>query len=180
MVHGVEPIFPFDLSEATFLVPLPERSAFMTMDLIAWHAHQLQKHTEDLTAINEKVLKAHYSSICNFQMHWYVNQRLQLHARHISTCAKFEGWEWAGQEDEAAISRPYGHCKAHKGWLIYIGRIGQYHLQTAICIIPYSMRNPMRITVTSITGMNDTKLDHIANQDNIKSEEEEPKDVLDV
>jgi hypothetical protein len=38
----------------------------------------------------------------------------------------------------------------------------------------------MRITVTSITGMNDTKLDHIANQDNIKSEEEEPKDVLDV
>jgi hypothetical protein len=34
--------------------------------------------------------------------------------------------------------------------------------------------------VTSITGMNDTELDCIANEDNIKPEEEEPEDTLDV
>jgi hypothetical protein len=67
MVHGVEPIFPFDLAEATFLAPLPERGAFTTTDLIAWHARQLQKRTEDLTAIKEKVLKARYSSIRDFE-----------------------------------------------------------------------------------------------------------------
>jgi hypothetical protein len=67
MVHGVEPIFPFDLAEATFLVPLPERCAFTTTDLIAWHVHQLQKRTKDLTAIKEKVLKVRYSSIHNFK-----------------------------------------------------------------------------------------------------------------
>jgi hypothetical protein len=67
MVHGVEPIFPFDLAEVTFLVSLPERGAFMTTDIIAWHARQLQKRTKDLTTIKEKVLKAHYSSIHNFE-----------------------------------------------------------------------------------------------------------------
>jgi hypothetical protein len=42
-------------------------------------------------------------------------------------------------------------------------------------VIPYSARNPTHITVTSVTGMNDTELDHIANEDNI-----EPEDALDV
>jgi hypothetical protein len=42
-------------------------------------------------------------------------------------------------------------------------------------IITYSARNP-----ACITGMNDTELDHIANEDNIEPEEEEPEDALDV
>jgi hypothetical protein len=75
MVHSIEPIFPFDLAEATFLVPLPERGMFTTMDLIAWHARQLQKHTKDLTAIKEKVLKVHYSSICNFEKHFHTSTK---------------------------------------------------------------------------------------------------------
>jgi hypothetical protein len=47
-------------------------------------------------------------------------------------------------------------------------------------VIPYIAQNPARIAVTSVTGMNDTELDRIANEDNIEPEEEEPKDVLDV
>jgi len=50
----------------------------------------------------------------------------------------------------------------------------------AFCVIPYSTRNPARIAVTSVTGMNNTKLDRIANEDNIEPEEEEPEDALDV
>jgi hypothetical protein len=38
----------------------------------------------------------------------------------------------------------------------------------------------VHITVTSVTGMNDTKLDRIANEDDIEPEEEEPEDALDV
>jgi hypothetical protein len=36
MVHGVEPIFPFDLAEAMYLTPLPRQGVFSTTDLIAW------------------------------------------------------------------------------------------------------------------------------------------------
>jgi transposase InsO family protein len=36
MVHGVKPIFPFDLAEGTFLVALPDQETFSTTDLVAW------------------------------------------------------------------------------------------------------------------------------------------------
>ena len=36
MVHGVEPLFPFDLSEAMFLVPVPDTDDMTTPILIAW------------------------------------------------------------------------------------------------------------------------------------------------
>ena len=36
MVHGVEPVFPFDLTEATFLVPVPKTDPISSMTLIAW------------------------------------------------------------------------------------------------------------------------------------------------
>ena len=42
MVHGVEPLFPFDLSEAMFLVPVPDTDNISTPVLIAWQACQLQ------------------------------------------------------------------------------------------------------------------------------------------
>lgn len=58
MVHGIEPIFPFDLAEGTFLVDLPGQREFLTTDLIAWRARRLQKQQEDLHGIKDKVLKA--------------------------------------------------------------------------------------------------------------------------
>ena len=53
MVHGIEPLFPFDLSEATFLVPVPDTDNITTPILIAWQAHQLQKHREDIDTIRK-------------------------------------------------------------------------------------------------------------------------------
>jgi hypothetical protein len=73
MMHGVEPIFPFDLAEAMFLVPLERRGALTTTKLIAWRAHQLQKHTEDLEAIRERVVAACFKSIREFERHFRAN-----------------------------------------------------------------------------------------------------------
>jgi hypothetical protein len=62
MMHGVEPIFPFNLAEATFLTPLERRGTLTTTQLIAWHARQLQKRPEDLEAIRERVVAARFTS----------------------------------------------------------------------------------------------------------------------
>jgi hypothetical protein len=76
MMHGVKPIFPFDLAEATFLAPLERRGALTTTELIAWHVCQLQKRTEDLEAIRERVVAAHFTSIHEFKRHFRVNIKL--------------------------------------------------------------------------------------------------------
>lgn len=66
MVHGVEPVLPFDITEATFLLPKFDKLLSME-ELIALRAQQLEKHEEDLTEIKRRVLKARYESIAQFE-----------------------------------------------------------------------------------------------------------------
>ncbi|KXN92750.1 hypothetical protein AN958_02677 [Leucoagaricus sp. SymC.cos] len=64
--HGVEPLHPFDITEATFLA-----SSIMhhlsDSELLAVCACMLQKRDEDLAKIHDKVLAARYASIRNFE-----------------------------------------------------------------------------------------------------------------
>ena len=66
MAHGIDPILPFNLTEATFLVPKLEKALSYT-DLIAIRARQLEKRESDLAAIKDHVLKARYTSIAQFE-----------------------------------------------------------------------------------------------------------------
>ena len=57
MAHGVEPILPFNITLATFLVP-DLTSPLSTADLIATRARQLQIRDEDLANIYDNVVKS--------------------------------------------------------------------------------------------------------------------------
>ena len=67
MVHGIEPLFPFDLSKATFLVPVPDTDDITTPILITWQARQLQKCQEDIDTICEWVLQSWFASLRHFE-----------------------------------------------------------------------------------------------------------------
>ena len=61
MVHGVEPVLPFDVSEATYL--LEAATAPLTTDeLVLRRARQLLKREEDLEEMAERVLKSRQQS----------------------------------------------------------------------------------------------------------------------
>ena len=66
MAHGTHPILPFNVTEATFLVPKLD-SPLSTQDLIAICAQQLQKWLEHLEWIKVRVLKVQYASIAQFK-----------------------------------------------------------------------------------------------------------------
>jgi hypothetical protein len=65
IAHGVEPLLPFDLAEATYMVP--PQSAMSTTELIALRAHQLQKQPEDLDTIQDCVIKTRFTFIRQFK-----------------------------------------------------------------------------------------------------------------
>lgn len=52
--HGVHPILPFDIDEATYLLPPPD-AVLTSEDLIVRRAQQLQRRLTDLDALREKV-----------------------------------------------------------------------------------------------------------------------------
>jgi hypothetical protein len=73
---GTHPILPFDISKATYLVPLPT-STLSTTDLITFRAIALQKQRSDLHKLQSQVMAArvqaavrfeheHDATICNF------------------------------------------------------------------------------------------------------------------
>ena len=66
MAHGVEPILPFDITLATFLVP-DIAKPLSTSELLAIRARQLQKRDEDLAAIHDNVLKSRFESVRQFE-----------------------------------------------------------------------------------------------------------------
>jgi hypothetical protein len=66
MTHGIEPLLPFNITEATFLLPdIPVQLS--TNHLIAIQAHQLAKREEDLADIHNCILKSHFTSIKDFK-----------------------------------------------------------------------------------------------------------------
>ena len=65
MVHSVEPVLPFDLTEATYLLPLQDLPLF-SMELITLRAWQLQKQPEDLEEYQHRVTEARKRGLDKF------------------------------------------------------------------------------------------------------------------
>ena len=69
MAHGVEPTLPFDISEATFLVP-DLTQPLSTQDLLATRARQLQKRPADLATIHDRIAASRHASARQFEKHF--------------------------------------------------------------------------------------------------------------
>src|SRR6266542_3440790 len=65
-VTGTHPLLPFDIAEASYLLPPPD-SVLSTTDLIARCAIALQKRTEDLSRLHSKVLHARLNAAIRFE-----------------------------------------------------------------------------------------------------------------
>jgi transposase InsO family protein len=66
MAHGVEPLLPFDITLATFLVP-DLTCPLSTATLIATRARQLEMREDDLAAIRDNILKSRLASVRQFE-----------------------------------------------------------------------------------------------------------------
>jgi hypothetical protein len=64
--HGVEPILPFDITLATFLVP-DIAKPLSTDQLLAIRTRQLQKREDDLADIHQNILKSRFKSVQQFE-----------------------------------------------------------------------------------------------------------------
>jgi hypothetical protein len=66
MAHGIEPILPFDITLATFLVPDLVKP-LTTDELITTRAWQLEKRQEDLAEIHNRILRSCFTSAQQFE-----------------------------------------------------------------------------------------------------------------
>ncbi|KIM66600.1 hypothetical protein SCLCIDRAFT_1149605 [Scleroderma citrinum Foug A] len=69
MAHGVEPLLPFDVTKAMFMIP-DVHQCLDTADLITICNHQLAKRDDKLASMHKRLLKSHFASIANFEHHF--------------------------------------------------------------------------------------------------------------
>jgi len=74
MVHGTQPLLPFDVTEATYLSP-PQDLGISTEELVSIRAKQLAKRPEDLAAMQTTVTKFRQANIERFEA---------MHRSHIT------------------------------------------------------------------------------------------------
>jgi hypothetical protein len=179
MVHGVEPIFPVDLAEATFLAPLPSRGAFNTADLIAWCARQLQKHKSDLDAIKDQVVKARYKSIRDFEQRF----RTSIKSYEFEPGALVLVHNSKVEYELSKKTKP-----RYLGPMIVVRRTkgGSYMLAeldgaisklrfAAFRVIPYYPRSEERVPVTQMTGLDEESIDQLEAEETIEPAQDDPE-----
>jgi hypothetical protein len=66
MVHGVHPLLPFDIHEATYLAPTQD-FGITTEELIAIRAQQLEKRPEDIANFQQIVTKSRHENLERFE-----------------------------------------------------------------------------------------------------------------
>jgi RNase H-like domain found in reverse transcriptase/Integrase zinc binding domain len=79
LLHGIHPLLPFDLSEATFMVD-GFRSGLSTSELLTLRIRQLQRHQEDIEKAAETLKKARFKSKQQFERRF----RRRLQKKHYT------------------------------------------------------------------------------------------------
>jgi hypothetical protein len=183
MVHGVELLFPFDLSEATFLVPAPDSDTVSRAALIAWRAHQLQKRREDIDTIREHVLLSRFASLRQFEAHF--KNRIRDFNFDPGDLVLVRNSRIEKELNRKTKTR-------YLGPMVVLRRItgGSYLLAeldgtisklsyAAFWLCPYFPRTKISIPITDLTGLNDLQLDDYEAEDDVEHEEESEEAVED-
>ena len=174
MTHGIEPILPFDLALATYLVP-NLTSPLSTVDLIATRARQLQTWDEDLATIREDIVKSRLAAARKFE---------QQFANTIKT-GQFALGDLVLVRNSAVENTHQKMKPQYFGPMVVVKRTrnGAYRLAeldgavsrlrfAAFRLIPYHARSRSTISVTRLLDSDDLDALDSADEDNIGADED--------
>jgi len=161
MVHGVEPILPFDLAMATLLVP-DLTTLLSTEDLLIAHARQLQKRPADLTAIHDRI-----TASCFASARWFEKQHANMIHNFDFTSGALVLVRSAGSDMDKMRQRYYSPMvvlqRTHHG-AYRLSELDGAILRlcyAAFQLIPYHAHSHSFIPVTQVVGGDDlASLEH--------------------
>src|SRR5713226_6546651 len=167
MAHGIEPVLPFNITLATFLVPnLTDKLS--TADLISTRTWQLQRHEDDLMAIHANILKSCFKSVCQFE-HQLENM---IHDYDFGPGAFVLVWNSSVESDLGCKAKP---CYIGPMVVLCHTQNSSYHLAelngtmsnlhfAAFCLVPYHAHSHSSIPVMHLIDHDDLAR-IIANED---------------
>lgn len=167
IAHGIEPIFPFDLAEATMLAP-PVEGMVETHDLIATRAIALQRRQEDLDIIKKALHKAQISSAKAYEERYRHSMKdYMLKPGHLVLVQNSKFDSSVGSKAKPRYHGPMVVVRKTEGGSYILaeldGAVSRLRY-AAYRVVPYHARDSKRIPRASITQLEDHKLDMITRE----------------
>jgi hypothetical protein len=151
--HGVKPLLPFDLAEATYLAT-DMNSMMSTEDLLAQKAKMLQKRPQDLVRICEQVHKSRWDAIK--QLEKKMGNRIQDFNFTPGTLVIVQNTKFDKTLSDKTKPRYFGPMlvvKRTKGGLYILGELDGSLSKlrfAAFRLLPYQPRNLKVVPVTKL------------------------------
>ena len=174
MTHGVEPILPFDITLATFLVP-DLTSPLSTVDLIATRARQLQTRDEDLAAIQDDIVKSRIAAVQRFERQFTNTIKASTFALGDLVLVRNSAVESTHQKMKPRYFGPMVVVKRTRNGAYRLaeldGAVSRLRF-AAFRLIPYHARSRSTISVTRLLDSDDLDALDSADEDNIGADED--------
>jgi hypothetical protein len=162
IAHGVEPLLPFDLAEATYLAR-PLGNIVSTTDLIAYRARMLQKRPEDLERVKKALLRSRMASVRQFEKEYRNSIRsFVLNPGSLVLVRNSRIDSTIGAKTKPRYLGPFVVLIKTTGGSFVLaeldGTVSKLRY-AAYRVIPYYPRTLSQIPVTKITNMDEDQLE---------------------
>lgn len=180
MAHGVEPLLPFDLTEATYMAPAMD-TPVTTSDLIAIRGRQLMKRAKDLVSAKQKVIAARFESIKQFEkQHGAVIKNFVYAAGDLVLIRNTRVEAEASRKSKPRYLGPMVVVRKTRGGAYILAELDGAVSQTryaAFRVIPYHARSRLSVPVTQLVeALDDIPSDEEKDEAEVAAEDEETAD----
>ena len=167
LVHGVDPLLPFDITEHTFLFP-SLNSAVSTADLLTSRARALQRRAADLRRVHKLVYESRLRSADAF-VRRYESRVQDFNCRPgdlvLARNARIE--MEASRKAKPRYLGPFVVVRRTTGGSYILSELDGAILAqrfAAFRIIPYHARTPQPVSAEEVTRRSSQRLDDLAQQ----------------
>lgn len=162
IAHGIEPILPFDLAEATMLAQ-PVHGRMSTTELIAARAVQLQRRQEDLDIVKGALLKARIASAQQFEEKYRASIRAQDITPGTLVLVRNSKFDSSiGAKAKARYHGPMVVVRKTEGGSFVLaeldGAVSKLRY-AAYRVLPYHVRDVRKVPVSTITDLEEHEID---------------------
>ncbi|RDB24438.1 Pro-Pol polyprotein [Hypsizygus marmoreus] len=167
IAHGVEPLFPFDFAEATYMAPVPD-DIISTTELLTTRAIMLQMRPAELTRVRADLLKSRHAHVCQY---------IRDHARSFRDFNFPRGTLVLVRNSTIEASNDRKSKPRYFGPMIVVRRLptGSYALAeidgtlsklrfAAFRVVPYHPRSSSHISVTTILDIPDAEIEAVTHE----------------
>jgi len=180
VLHGVHPVLPFDLTEATFMIH-GYRKGISSSDLLALRIRQLQKRPEDLERAAESLIKARFRSKAQFERRFMRRlRRAPLKVGDLVLIRNTRIEQEMNRKHKPRYLGPYILRQERKSGSWAISELDGTPSRTSVAgfrILPYIARNPrMLAELAEKVGGEDSDTEE---EEDLEEEEKDNQDSWD-